>query len=95
MNVSKHDFNMAILDKKTSCFGMIVNCNKWHVKEATIECMEEMRFLARARNIDELWGVATNLYEWQFVHYSKIEELAENKDFYTLSNTFPCYVKNN
>ena len=57
--------------------------------------MEEMRFLARARNLDEIWGVATSLYDWQFVHYSRLEELTGGKDFYTVSQTYPCYVKDN
>ena len=76
---------MAVLDKRTSSFGIVVNCNKAIVKEAVIQCMEETRFLARARNISEVWGVATNLYDWQFVHYSKPEELAGHRDFYTIS----------
>ena len=84
---------MAVIDKRTSCFGIIVNCNKWHVKEATIQCMEEMRFLSRARNIDDMWGVSTNLYDWQFLHYCKASELAGQKDFYTLSNIYPCWMK--
>ena len=64
------------------------------VKEATIECMEEMRFLARARNIDEMWGVATNLYDWQFVNYNKADEIFGKKDFYSVSALYPCYMKN-
>ena len=93
MQLTKHDFKMAVLDKRTSCFGLVVNCNKWIAKEATVSCMEEMRFLARARNLDEVWGVSTTLYDWQFIHYSKKAELAGDKDFYTLSGIYPCYKK--
>ena len=57
--------------------------------------MEEMRFLARSRNIDEIWGVSTDLYSWHFVHYSKKDELSGQKDFYTMTEAYPCYVKNN
>ena len=32
---------MAVLDKRTSSFGIVVNCNKAIVKEAVIQCMEE------------------------------------------------------
>ena len=91
----KHDFAMAVLDKRTSSFGLILNCNKQIVKEAVVQCMEEARFLARARNISDVWGVATNLYEWKFVHYSKQDELNGQKDFYTVSQSYPCYVNNN
>lgn len=59
-----------------------------------MQSMEEMRLLARARNIDEIWGVATTLYEWQFIHYSKTDELAGRNDFYTFSTIFPCWLKN-
>ena len=95
MNDSKHDFKLAVLDKRTSCFGMVIACNKWIVKDAVVQCMEEMRFLARARNIDEIWGIANDLYSWQFIHYSRQDELMGKKDFYTMSAVFPCYVKDN
>ena len=84
---------MAVLDKETSSFGMVICCSKKIVKEAVVQCMEEMRFLARARNLVEIWGIATTLYDWQIVHYSKRDEIAEKKDFYTVSQIYPCYIK--
>jgi len=95
LNDYNHDFKLAVLDKRTNSFGMIICCNKWVVKDATVKCMEEMRFCARSRNIDDIWGVATDLYSWYFIHYSKKDELEGKKDFYTMTDVYPCYVKNN
>ena len=91
----KHDFKMAVLDRKTNSFGFVVSCDKRMVKESSCRVMEEMRFLARARNCDELFGISTTLYEWQFLHYSRKGELAEEKDFYTMSSSYPLYYKSN
>ena len=60
----KHDFKMAILDSKTSSFGFVIQCDKRFIKDCSIKVMEEMRFLARARNCEEIFGIATTLYEW-------------------------------
>ena len=55
--------------------AILVRLDKRMVKEAMVALMEDLRFFARARNIDEVWGVATSLYEWQVVWYSKHREI--------------------
>lgn len=55
---------MALLDKSTNSVGLVVACDKKLVKFAAIQAIVEMRHLARSRNADEMFGVATNLYEW-------------------------------
>lgn len=52
------------------------------VKEAVYRAMEDMRYLCRARNVNNLYAFATNLYEWQIVYYSKQDELDGKKDFF-------------
>ena len=89
----KHDFKMAVLDTQTSSFGFVILCDKRFIKECSIKVMEEMRFLARARNCEEIFGIATTLYEWQFLHYSRKGELEKTKDFYSISHPYPLYYK--
>lgn len=90
---AKHEFRLGFLDAGQRT-GFLVTVDKRHVKDATCKLMEELRYLARAKCADELFGISTTLYEWQFVHYSRKGEIAGEKDFFTASEPYPCYYKN-
>lgn len=81
----KKEIKLAMLDTTTNSFGFIVTTCKKLIKDATIKAMEEMRFLTRARNADDMFAIATNLYEWQFIYYSRRDELAGEKSFFSHS----------
>lgn len=69
----EHQFKLALLTERHS--GILVRTDKTIVKEAMINLMEDLRFFARARrNVDVVWGIATNLFEWQIVRYIKSKE---------------------
>ena len=53
-----------------------------------------MRHLARSRNSDEIFGIVTNLYEWQILHYSRTTEISNEPNFFTASQLYPLYHKN-
>ena len=81
----KRDFRLTVVDKKSNTYGFMVVTNKKMAKEAVFKAMEDMRFLSRARNVDEFYAIATNLYDWQFVYYSRVKDLAKDPDFFELS----------
>ena len=72
---------------------IIVRLDKRMVKEAMVTLMEDLRFYARARNVDEVWGVATSLYEWQIVWYSKHKEINQHPEFFMMSKVYKLYYK--
>jgi hypothetical protein len=53
---------MAWLNKEKN--GFVLQVDKRYLKEATCRAMEEMRYLARANQTNEMFGIATTLYEW-------------------------------
>ena len=50
--------------------ALVVRLDKKSVKEPMLLLMEDLRFYTRAYSTDVVWGVASNLYEWQIVRYS-------------------------
>lgn len=55
--------------------------------------MEDLRFFARARpDVDFVWGIATSLYEWQLVRYSKKLEIQQQECF-EMSKVYRLYWK--
>ena len=91
----KRDFRQVVVDKKSNNFGFLVVTHKKMVKEGVFKAMEDLRFLARARNMDLFYAVCTNLYEWQFVSYSRTLDLAKSEDFFELSRPYSLYNKDN
>jgi len=68
------EFKLGLLSQSQS--GILVRLDKRFVKEPMLDLMEDLRFFARARpNVDIVWGIATSLYEWQLVRYSKQLEI--------------------
>ena len=55
--------------------------------------MDDMRFLTRARNLDYMYAIASNMYEWQFIYYSRTMEILDQKDFFQVSNIYALYKK--
>ena len=69
-----HEFKLGLLSQSQS--GILVRLDKRFVKEPMLDLMEDLRFFARARpSVDIVWGIATSLYEWQLVRYSKQLEI--------------------
>lgn len=75
MMKQKRDFKLTAIDIPTETHGFMIVPNKKMTKEAVYKAMEDMRFICRARNIDEMFGFATNIYEWQIVYYSRAMEM--------------------
>ena len=71
----RRDFKLGVFDEKTNTNGFIVVTHKKVVKEAVYKAMEDLRFLCRARNVDQMYGIASNVYEWQFIFYDRAREL--------------------
>ena len=63
------------------------------VKEAMINLMEDLRFFSRARQVNIVWGIATNLYEWQIVWYSRDREINRQSEFFMMSKVYRLYWK--
>ena len=69
-----HEFKLGLLSQDHG--GILVRLDKTMTKEAMVILMEDLRFYTRAKpEIDVIWGVATNLYEWQLVRYCKSNEV--------------------
>ena len=66
---------LTALDRLTLSHGIIFCTDKKVLKDACISLMDQMRLLCRSRNLNEVFGVATTLYEWQIVYYSRTKEL--------------------
>jgi hypothetical protein len=77
----RRDFKLGIFDAKTNTNGFIVVTHKKIIKEAVYKIMEDLRFLCRARNVDHMYGIATDIHDWQFVYYDRQREL-ESKDHF-------------
>ena len=90
----KKEMKILCLDKQTQSSGFIISTDKKVLKEAMHSLMMQMRLLCRARNLDEIWGIATNLYEWQVIRYSRVCELQKQDNFFQLSHIFKVYDKN-
>ena len=60
----RREFKLSIVDKPTETRCIMFFPSKKMVKEAVYRAMDEMRFICKARNLDEIFGFATNLYEW-------------------------------
>jgi hypothetical protein len=71
----KKEIKLILLDKNSMSSGIIFETDKKTVKEAAISLMDSMRLLCRSRNLPHIFGVASNLYEWQFLYYSRSLEL--------------------
>ncbi len=65
------------------------------LKEAVFQAMEDLRYLCRARNINQLYAYATNLYEWQIVYYNRQRELLGKDHFFQVGEVQKLYVKEN
>ena len=91
----RKEFGLTVIDKATNTHGFIVQTHKKMCKEAVYRAMEDMRYLCRARNVETMYAFATNLYDWQIVHYSKRKELDGEEDFFQLSQVFKLYVYEN
>lgn len=67
--------------------------DKRFVKEPMLDLMEDLRFFTRARpDVDVVWGIATSLYEWQLVRYSKQLEVRQQECF-EMSKVYRLYWK--
>jgi hypothetical protein len=89
---AKHEFKLGFFDP-SGRNGFLVSVDKRHVKEATCKLMEELRYLARVRCANELFGISTTLFEFQLVHYSRKAEVDGERDFFSCSDPYPCYHK--
>jgi len=49
-----------------------------------------MRFFARAAGIDHVWGVVTNLFDWNILFYNKEIELC--KEMVRPSDIWQCSI---
>ncbi|TNV77967.1 hypothetical protein FGO68_gene5846 [Halteria grandinella] len=93
----RREFKLAAFDTMTNTHGILVVTHKKMVKEAVYQAMEDLRFLCRARNIDYMYALASNLHEFQFVYYDRQRELtshgADFKDFFQLSPIYKLYIR--
>ena len=80
----KRVFKLGVLDTATNTCGFLVTTHKKVVKEAVYQAMEDLRFLCRARNVNQMYAIASNVYEWQFIFYDRQKELVskDHLDFY-------------
>ena len=56
-----------------------------------IDLMPLMRHFCQAKNLDHIYGIATNLYAWQYVFYSRKLEMLGDRDFYQMSHGYTLY----
>ena len=91
----RRELKLGIFDSKTNTNGFIVVTHKKVVKEGTYKAMEDLRFLCRARNVDHMYAISTNVYEWQFIYYDRLHELQskDHNDFFQLSPIYKLYVR--
>ena len=82
------------MDWETQSFGIIFSTDKKIVKDAMISLMDQMRLFCRSRNLDHIYGMATNLYEWQIVHYNRTAELQKEINYFQMSQIFKLYDRN-
>ena len=71
----KKELKLLVLDKRHMSCGLVVNTDKKALREACISLMDQMRLLSRSRNLPHIFGIATNLYDWQILYYSREIEL--------------------
>ena len=64
-----------VLDKATSSKGLMVSTDKRELKVAALQLMCQLRLPC-------FIGIATNLYQWQLVYYSRTLELQNNLNFF-------------
>ncbi|CDW78960.1 UNKNOWN [Stylonychia lemnae] len=81
----KREFRLIAIDKTTETNGFLIVTHKKMVKEAVYKGMEDLRFLCRARNVDQMYAFATNMYEWQILYYNRLRELNDEKDFFQIT----------
>ena len=67
----RREFRLGVFDAKTNTQGFIVVTHKKVVKEAVYKAMEDLRYLCRARNVDKMYAIASNLHEFQFLYYDR------------------------
>jgi len=81
---ARREFKLGIFDSETNTCGFLVTTHKKVVKEAVFKAMEDLRFLCRARNVDHMYAICSNVYEWQFVFYDRQRELIskDSHDFF-------------
>ena len=91
----KREFRLTVLDKKTSSTGLMVMTNKKLTKEAIYRLFEDMRFLCRARNLDCMYGLASNLYDFQIIFYNRQLEIQSEDDYFGVSPGYKLYVRDN
>ena len=60
----KKELKLVLLDKNSMSAGIVFSTDKKAIKEASISLMDSMRLLCRSRNIPEIYGIASNLYEF-------------------------------
>jgi hypothetical protein len=60
----RRDFKLGIFDKETNTCGFLVVTHKKMVKEAVFKAMEDLRFVCRSRNVDRMYAIASNVYEF-------------------------------
>jgi len=83
----------TLLPKEGGQVGFVVSWSKKTLKRAATKCLEHMRLFARARSLNFVWGLASNLYDWQILTYDKQAEVRQAKDFYEMSKVCKLYVK--
>jgi hypothetical protein len=60
----RREFKLGIFDTDTNTCGFLVLTHKKVVKEAVYKAMEDLRFLCRSRNVDHMYAICSNVYEW-------------------------------
>jgi len=73
--------------------GMVARLHKKFVKDAMLEVMEDLRFIARDRSLDVVYGIATNLFEWQIVRYEMSKEINQQSSGFEISDIRKLYYK--
>lgn len=72
--------------------ALLARLDKRFVKEAMLLVMEDCRFFARSQQQPVVWGVASNLFEWQLVRYDMTSECKQEECF-QMSKVFRLYWK--
>lgn len=85
---------LVFLDRRFQQQGLLIQVHRLSLKEAAKACFENLRFLARARQLKEAFAVATNLASFQFVYYNQSFELQGLSGFFQLSHVFWVFEPN-